>query len=462
MKLAKFGVLIGFFIYFLLTSNVYALTTETIYATNSNCTFSDSGKYKNISSNGTISTNSINTTYNGKSYGMTFYFAEDMLTTKVYQLKITFMADDLLPRVNENFISIITFDTSCEQDYATILSIEKNTNNGNATILTINYIPSMTSNKANILIGSPSSPTQITGETTFGIKSVQIGDRESQGNEQIIINNNQNTQNIINNENQNTQNIIDNQNQNTDKQIESQKVCHNDTIDTANNSGYLNSSGNVVSDNNWKYTDYIRADKITMYSKFSTDPSICYYDKDKTLISCNNYGSISNGELTLPNNTKYFRASIYINSNLPNYNKTPYFKIEYCENGNQAISDSVNDLNNSINDSDIDNSEYADFFNGFTTNTFGLTSIITAPLNLIESLTSSTCSNLELPLPYLNNKKISLPCMSSIYSTYFGSFFTIYQTITFGIVAYWVIVRIFNQVKDFKNPDHDEIEVVDL
>ena len=66
-----------------------------------------------------------------------------------------------------------------------------------------------------------------------------------------------------------------------------------------------------------------------------------------------------------------------------------------------------------------------------------------------------------MPLPYVN-KTLDLPCMSSIYSQYFGSFFTLYQTITFGIIAYWVCVRIFNLVKDFKNPDHDEIEVLDL
>lgn len=102
-----------------------------------------------------------------------------------------------------------------------------------------------------------------------------------------------------------------------------------------------------------------------------------------------------------------------------------------------------------------------DFFSGFTTDTFGLTSIITAPLNLIGSITSSTCSPLGLPLPYVN-KTLELPCMSSIYSQYFGSFFTMYQTITYGIISYWVIVRIFNLVKDFKNPDHDEIEVLDL
>lgn len=101
------------------------------------------------------------------------------------------------------------------------------------------------------------------------------------------------------------------------------------------------------------------------------------------------------------------------------------------------------------------------FFNDFTTDTHGLTAIITAPLSLITNITSSSCSPLVLPLPYVD-KDLTLPCMGAIYSNYFGSFLSVYQMITFGIVAYWVCVRIFNLVKDFKNPDHDEVEVLDL
>lgn len=101
------------------------------------------------------------------------------------------------------------------------------------------------------------------------------------------------------------------------------------------------------------------------------------------------------------------------------------------------------------------------FFNDFTTDTHGLTAIITAPLSLISSITSKSCSPLVLPLPYVD-KDLTLPCMGAIYSNYFGSFLSVYQLITFGIVAYWICVRIFNLVKDFKNPDHDEVEVLDL
>lgn len=134
---------------------------------------------------------------------------------------------------------------------------------------------------------------------------------------------------------------------------------------------------------------------------------------------------------------------------------------EICENKIDATNDKLDDLNSSINNSNVSSNEYENFFSGFQTDTFGLTSIITAPLEFIGSITSSSCIPLGIPLPYVD-ENLTLPCFSEIYTRYFGDFFKLYQTITFGIVSYWVCVRIFNLVKDFKNPDHDEIEVMDL
>lgn len=103
------------------------------------------------------------------------------------------------------------------------------------------------------------------------------------------------------------------------------------------------------------------------------------------------------------------------------------------------------------------------FFSGFTTqDNGGISSIITAPLNAISGLVNSTCSPIVLPIPYLGNETLTLPCMSSIYTQHFGSFFTIYQTIIFGAVAYRMLVSIFMIIEGLKNPDDDKIEVVDL
>lgn len=148
-----------------------------------------------------------------------------------------------------------------------------------------------------------------------------------------------------------------------------------------------------------------------------------------------------------------------INQNLEQQNEKLDESINQQKETNQKL-DETNDTLKDDNTSES-TSEATEFFEGFDTDTHGLTSIITAPLELIGNIAGSTCSPLPLQVPFVN-KTMSLPCMSSIYKKHFGSFLTVYQTITFGIVAYWVCVRIFALVKDFKNPEHDEIEVMDL
>ena len=52
--------------------------------------------------------------------------------------------------------------------------------------------------------------------------------------------------------------------------------------------------------------------------------------------------------------------------------------------------------------------------------------------------------------------------MTPLYSSTFGQLFTLYQTITTGLVAYFIGLAYFNKIKQLKDPDNDKIEVVDL
>lgn len=233
-------------------------------------------------------------------------------------------------------------------------------------------------------------------------------------------------------------------------------------------SGKLNSNGGSIA------TDYIEIKPSTEYF-ITTIPSGrwgAWYDENKIYIS----GITGYKSVTSPSNAKYMRLTVsYGQNNLDYANKFMVsegsvsktfekYGEQVCKNRIDDTNDKLNDLNNSINSDDVNDSTSAanNFFNGFETNTFGLTSIITSPLTLIGSITSSTCSPLGLKVPFLKDTTLNLPCMSAIYSQYFGTFLTIYQTITFGIVAYWVSVKIFALVKDFKNPDNDKVEVLDL
>lgn len=269
----------------------------------------------------------------------------------------------------------------------------------------------------------------------------------------VINSNQQNSQNIINNQNQNTQNIINNQNENTDKQIKSQEVCNfidNNSIIQTNS--FLDSDGSIGSNSQYGITDYIPIQQSRIISTTVVSSSVryaCFYNINKTLISCIALNSMFvDTELTIPNNSAYFRSSIQKNNNRPTFN--------ICTSGNQAI-------NNAINSDDVSvaNSKASSFFNDFSVNSHGLSGIITSPLRLINSLSSSSCSSLSLPLPFVN-QSVVLPCMSTIYSQHFSTFLTLYRLITDGIISYWVLIKIFGHIKGMQSPDDDRIEVLDL
>ena len=273
-------------------------------------------------------------------------------------------------------------------------------------------------------------------------------------NNQII---NQNSQII-----QGQQDIIDNQTQNTQDIINSNRVCETIDKNSIEQDNKVIYDTGVNNNSNFGITKYVKIDSDTDIKVLQSRTGYamyCFYDINKTQLSCGyNNTLVSGNTLTIPTNASYFRASIQKSENKPTF--------EICKNGNQALNDSITGLDSTLNDDDTNGatSEATDFFETFTTDTFGLTSIITAPLNLIQSLlsTGSICQVLHIPLPYLDNKYLDLPCMYTIYRDTFGVVFTMYQTITYGVIAYWVCVRIFNLVKDFKNPEHDEIEVLDL
>lgn len=132
-------------------------------------------------------------------------------------------------------------------------------------------------------------------------------------------------------------------------------------------------------------------------------------------------------------------------------------------NNTYYIKEGINDVNNTLNDSSIDNSSA----NNLTNNSAfqdanGLDNIIKAPLNFIQSLTSTSCSPINLTIPFMN-ADVSLPCMSSVYTKALGT--QLVNTISLvinGIVLYRFCLVILHIVHNAKNPNKDELEVLDL
>ncbi len=129
----------------------------------------------------------------------------------------------------------------------------------------------------------------------------------------------------------------------------------------------------------------------------------------------------------------------------------------------QQTNSNLNKINDSINNDNVDgaNESAGAFFNDFQNDDYGLTDIITMPLEYITSISSAQCQPLSFPIPFVN-QSAELPCMYSIYQQYFSSFLTIYQTITTGFIAYWIFINIFSMVRGFSNPFSDKVEVLEL
>ena len=166
----------------------------------------------------------------------------------------------------------------------------------------------------------------------------------------IINNNNQNTQDIINNNTQNTQEIINNQNTNTQEQINSQKVCRTISLSRNTKKAIDNASISITgveittSRTTYFITDYynINSESVFTQVKALNNTNVyCFYDDNLTLISCE-HAQFSNSSIphtiSIPNNATKVRLTL--SKNIGNV----LFSLKTCDNGNQSVNDSVNDL----------------------------------------------------------------------------------------------------------------------
>lgn len=136
---------------------------------------------------------------------------------------------------------------------------------------------------------------------------------------------------------------------------------------------------------------------------------------------------------------------------------------EQFEDMMDILKDTSESTNDTIKDTNIDGAkgDADNFFSNFEDNDYGLSSVIKAPLSFINELNSGVCTPLTLPLPFVDTN-VTLPCMTELYREHFPTFLDVYQLITTGLIAYGVCLNIFKKTKDFKNPENDKIEVMDL
>ena len=326
----------------------------------------------------------------------------------------------------------------------------------------------------------------------------------NQNTDKIINNNNQNTQDIINNQDKNKQDIIDNQNKNNQAIIDNQNKNNQELKDTIDNnfnsckespnilylsnlSGSANGHKVSIVDNVATFTIqgtgtggalHFRIDPITLdpgtYT-FSTnlpvELSLSFYFTLVGSPSPTTYGGSTT--FTLTKSTTFTTLDVNFRNKEINQvvtiqlekgeKKTEFMKPgeKICTNKMDETNDKLGDLNDSITNGNVDSSSAEGFFSNFNNNDHGLSAIISAPLNFIKSLTSKTCTPISATIPIVDYP-FTLPCFSTYYNAHFKSLFTLYQTLTFGMVAYYVCVQIYAMVKGFKDPTDDRVEVMDL
>lgn len=78
--------------------------------------------------------------------------------------------------------------------------------------------------------------------------------------------------------------------------------------------GYLDGSGNVVSNATYRVSDYIDVNifkEITVSGNYGGSEYICFYDNDKNFISNTGMGTLKTRTISLPNNCYYVRVTVH-------------------------------------------------------------------------------------------------------------------------------------------------------
>ena len=92
--------------------------------------------------------------------------------------------------------------------------------------------------------------------------------------------------------------------------------------------------------------------------------------------------------------------------------------------------------------------EYNDRIANFRNELFGLDKIITLPIDFIKGLLeNNTQETVVLPLPYLNNKTITLPPVKVLFGSNFNPLIDLLHLIINGVVGYYIIVQLFKMIK---------------
>lgn len=226
------------------------------------------------------------------------------------------------------------------------------------------------------------------------------------------------------------------------------------SIKAYNSSAEMNCSTELVSNSKMKYTcSGVGGGTFTLIVYQNSFRSNYYYTMGVSKavnISCDS----SNSDIITNNNNN---TQNIIN----NQNNNTQEIINNQNSNSQKEQDAINNVNDSITDSNIDDSSNTanSFFDGFSSKDHGgISSIITSPLVAINKMLDTSCTDMSVTW---EGQKISLPCGYTFWDK-LNEIKTFINVIEGGALAYWIVLDIRKMIDNFKNPDNNKVEVMEL
>lgn len=445
-------------------SDVFGLETKTIY---SNQTLDNSNQfnYGFVNSGGvdSITTGSVGSRISGKTKYINFYLSQNVALNYTYTIRINFLADDLQPYFSLNHVKEISVCNSSSCSNSSIISIKKQNNNGFSTWVELTFNPTQVGSVIGVTFGD-NSGSFITGETFFGISSVQIESKNA--NQDVIDNATNNTNNIINNNNSNTESII-NSNKETQQVIKDQfNTCSlkkPELVKTLNKC-YITSDGLTLHHSEDDISIYVyKVPKLNenyiftfnAYNRLRISASDILYN------DCNNHTTKENylfNDNPIVGNKYNFTANydyiyVYLSNSGTETGNIIFDNIKICTNKldeqnetSKGIFGKLKDLFNWLtNNDEADVSSAGDVAGWLPAGP--IDSIINLPLTMLTNISSSlnkTCSPLEVNLPYVN-KSVEIPCLNTIFNQITGlnSFWTWVGLISSVLILYRYLIELY-------------------
>lgn len=178
---------------------------------------------------------------------------------------------------------------------------------------------------------------------------------------------------------------------------------------------------------------------------------ISFYISSKTKVNYN---------FTL-DNSKYWLnyESTEIVNGLTNVQQAQVQTATYIQNFNNYVSNTDTTQSNTNSTTALNgiSSDFQQHLSGMNE----LTQFVFLPITFITSMIDSTCQPLIWDIPLVNTRVV-VPCLSTIYSGYFGGIVGLFATVMSALLTYRCVMKLLATIKGLLDAEDDKIEVIDL